>query len=476
MENDHYFAMKKEKFLGQKNNVQLFDSMEQLSKTILSVANIQTTIVSELQQQVSFSEEYFMFRLMNNRVKDFEISQYFSTHKKTEIWIQTCCVIVKIDTLSGKKQYKEAPETRNYLYEQIRNLAVSLFGEDRLLSPIIINDCLLFAVGYNYSADDQNKLATHALKTTLKKLVKKSQSQFDIPVCIGISDFYHSIGQTSRFVYQANNAARYLQIFHTGNILTYGELRSQAQSPLLYPEELEQKICESFSARDGLAYRSHIEKYLQVLLVHNIDVDHYYLFLTRLITTILTQNLGNINFSEIFGTDFKSLLDAILLYGNPKDLVYCLRFNLLDPIIQYEERQHKRQELDIYQRTLSIISMRQAPNITLEYIANTLQVSPEKISSAIHKKTGKTFRQLLSDCRLFVVRQQLTETKISIQEIAASMGYGNTQNFIRWFKSVESVSPNQFRSMFSSSRPDTVNLIHENDASLPDTKKGIHDQ
>lgn len=441
--------------MQQKNSEQLFDSMEQLSKTILSVANIQTTIVSELQQQVSFSEEYFMFRLMNNRVKDFEINQYFSTHKKTATWVQTCCVVVRIDSMSGKKQYKESAETRNHLYAQLKNLAINLFGEDRLLSPIIINDCLLFAVGYHYAVEAQNETATHALTSTLKKLVKKCQSEFDIPICIGISDFYPSISKTSQFVYQAYNASRYLQIFHTQSILTYCELRAQVQSPLPYPEELEQKICESFASRDGLAYRSHIEKYLQTLLVHNIDVDHYYIFLTRLIAKILTQNLDNINFSEVFGTDFKSLLDAIFLYGNPKDLVYCLRFHLLDPIIQYEERQHKRQDLDLYQRAISIISLRQAPHITLEYIANILQVSPEKISHEIHKKTGKTFRQLISDYRLLVVRQQLTETKIAIQEIAASMGYGNTQNFIRWFKSIEGVSPNQYRNLFSS--PNHVN-------------------
>lgn len=39
----------------------------------------------------------------------------------------------------------------------------------------------------------------------------------------------------------------------------------------------------------------------------------------------------------------------------------------------------------------------------------------------------------------------LSTTDMRVSEIARSLNYNNTQNFIRYFKNIEGITPNQYR-------------------------------
>ncbi|WP_312497599.1 helix-turn-helix transcriptional regulator, partial [Enterococcus sp.] len=60
-----------------------------------------------------------------------------------------------------------------------------------------------------------------------------------------------------------------------------------------------------------------------------------------------------------------------------------------------------------------------------------------------------TFADYLQNYRLKIAKKWLEETELTIKEIAARLKYTNSQNFIRFFKKKEQVTPGEYRKKFS---------------------------
>jgi two-component system, response regulator YesN len=85
------------------------------------------------------------------------------------------------------------------------------------------------------------------------------------------------------------------------------------------------------------------------------------------------------------------------------------------------------------------------PNLTLEYVAQSLNVSPVYLSRTIKKELGISFVNLLTDIRIKKAIQLLISTNLTINEISEQVGYDTQHYFSTAFKKVVGISPNQYR-------------------------------
>lgn len=67
------------------------------------------------------------------------------------------------------------------------------------------------------------------------------------------------------------------------------------------------------------------------------------------------------------------------------------------------------------------------------------------LSRLIRQKTGTTFQELLKRKRLQKAVQLLVESDLSVEEIAASVGYEDPGHFFREFKKKYQTTPRRFR-------------------------------
>lgn len=82
---------------------------------------------------------------------------------------------------------------------------------------------------------------------------------------------------------------------------------------------------------------------------------------------------------------------------------------------------------------------------SLTELATELNVSVYQLSRLIKQNTGSTFKELLQRKRLNKAVQLLSETKLSISDIIAYVGYDNASYFFRIFKERYGVSPREYR-------------------------------
>ena len=83
--------------------------------------------------------------------------------------------------------------------------------------------------------------------------------------------------------------------------------------------------------------------------------------------------------------------------------------------------------------------------ISLADIGKAFSYHPTYISSLLHKETGQTFSQILLEKRMERAAIMLRNTALSIEEIAALIGYSDHSNFYKAFREFYGVTPRDFR-------------------------------
>lgn len=97
-------------------------------------------------------------------------------------------------------------------------------------------------------------------------------------------------------------------------------------------------------------------------------------------------------------------------------------------------------------------------NVTLEQLADFFSYSPSYLSRAIKEGCGMTFLNLLRECRLEKAAMLLSSSRLTIEEIAAQVGYKNTTSVYEGIKLKFGISPGEYRSKYGQSNgPQTAN-------------------
>ena len=81
----------------------------------------------------------------------------------------------------------------------------------------------------------------------------------------------------------------------------------------------------------------------------------------------------------------------------------------------------------------------------LTHLAAELHVSLPYLSAAVHRTTGRTFKDLLLEKRLSKAAQLLRETRLTTQDIILAVGYENTSYFYRAFRARYGATPKDYR-------------------------------
>lgn len=84
-------------------------------------------------------------------------------------------------------------------------------------------------------------------------------------------------------------------------------------------------------------------------------------------------------------------------------------------------------------------------NVTLETMAQRFKLSETYVSKFIKEKSGKSFREYVTDIRMKKAKVLLKNGNMTVENIALQVGYQNVEHFSRQFKKIFSVTPVQYR-------------------------------
>lgn len=86
---------------------------------------------------------------------------------------------------------------------------------------------------------------------------------------------------------------------------------------------------------------------------------------------------------------------------------------------------------------------------TVQYVADTLNISTKYLSSLLKQLTGQTTQQLIHEKLIEKAKEKLSTTELSVSEIAYELGFEHSQSFSKFFKAKTNQSPLAFRASFN---------------------------
>ena len=104
-------------------------------------------------------------------------------------------------------------------------------------------------------------------------------------------------------------------------------------------------------------------------------------------------------------------------------------------------------EKSLAQRVNKLLNVNFMYPITIDDLANELNVSKEHMMRKYKEKYKKTILQDLQEIRIEEGKKFLKHTDLKVIDIAFSVGYNSSQYFSKVFKTFTGLSPNEFKKM-----------------------------
>jgi AraC-like DNA-binding protein len=147
--------------------------------------------------------------------------------------------------------------------------------------------------------------------------------------------------------------------------------------------------------------------------------------------------------SDVLGMNFRSLTELAVI-SDDEDLAAWLR-KTLEHVISTIEKQKDFTPPLLVGKALGFMRQNLHRDISRDEVARHAGISPSHFSRLLKERTGRSFTELLRQCRLDMACDFLLRTEKSLAEIAADCGFCDQAYFTRVFRDVKNVTPRQFR-------------------------------
>ena len=101
---------------------------------------------------------------------------------------------------------------------------------------------------------------------------------------------------------------------------------------------------------------------------------------------------------------------------------------------------------NLVKQGITYITAHFADDPPLSEVASVLGVSPNYFSKIFKEVTGTSFQAYVTNLRIKYAKQLLSESDVSVSEIATQSGFNTLSNFLRTFKTTCGMTPSEYRS------------------------------
>jgi len=233
--------------------------------------------------------------------------------------------------------------------------------------------------------------------------------------------------------------------FGSSIMISYPKILQVQTSICIYPIEIENEMKSALcSLKTGNVYKS-IQKFNTYFGTDKIytpkEIKECYIrFLWAMIN--VAEEIGIINQDRI---DQKNILERIMGAIKKKELEDVA--NETFACINDESRNEDNNLSLNVKRARNMIHEYYHTGITLEEIANKLNITPEYLGAQFHKEMGVTFSSYIKEYRIKKAKMLLIGSNLKVSEVAEKLGYYDAKYFSRVFKESTGQLPVEYRKL-----------------------------
>lgn len=225
-------------------------------------------------------------------------------------------------------------------------------------------------------------------------------------------------------------------------LISYPHITDIQTEICIYPVELENQlkvaICMGENEKIVEAIRKFHHYFLNGHVYSPKEIKESYVRFGWAVLNI-AKEVGSIDYKSI---DQKWLLDSIMSAKTEKELEITF-----DKVLFYwkaSEQGAGAVSLAV-KKAQSMIHEFYADGITLNEIADRLNLTQEYLGAQFHKELGENFSTYIRNYRLTKAKEMLIGTQLKQYEISEKVGYADAKYFARVFKECVGMSPAEYR-------------------------------
>ncbi|NWL88053.1 hypothetical protein DMN77_10680 [Paenibacillus sp. 79R4] len=430
------------------------DEFAMIGYRLQSMLQTESRLLAQLTGQVRELKQFFVMKLIRGEQKESQLSARLKEYGYPIDWSWHAALAIQIDALE-KSQYSE--NDRDLLLFAIANIVGELIPPEERLEPVLLEQSQITVIGGTGSTDVEYKSRLF----TVAELIQTTVLQYlKLHISIGISRPQKRFAEISESAEQALEALRYKIRFGTESVLFIDDVQPNDLVSSVFPHRAAKELYDAVKLAERTRAEELLEHCISLIFAEQADWRQYRMALVRLYT-MLTE-LGQ---SETAAADTKQdsaaefppeqekqLFDRLLDLKSREEIRLWFNDTVIAPIICRLEQQSKSHAKKLSDQLTNMIHQNFDTELTLEACAKQLNYHPNHLGPLFSREKGISFSEYLQNYRLHMAKQWLIETDMKIGDIADRLTYTNPQNFIRFFRKMENMTPGQYRKLHGNSK------------------------
>ncbi|TBL72420.1 helix-turn-helix domain-containing protein [Paenibacillus thalictri] len=395
------------------------------------------------------AQNFFAHRLLQGATRAQEIAARLESGELSD-WKRMRVLCIRIDTLEGTN-YTE--RDRDLLMFAINNMAGEIVPRKIRLNPIVLGDFQATILGDHHEPAEDLK---HEAREWAEQIQRSVDEYLHLKISAGISSPFPKWTDAPRGFEEAKEALSYSVRLGRQSVLFLEDIHLEVvDSPVTYPQQIVQELFDHIKLLEEERCFELLEEFLAFITRKAISQQEFQMLLIRLLADLMrfAQEQGG-NLYDMVPQDNKSVAGEILALKSAREIASWLQSTIVRPLMIFIDQRREMVHTKISDQMLAIIHQEYDGPLTLESCAAKLNYHPEYISRVFRKETGFAFSDYLSRHRLQIAKQLLLETNMTITEISEKLLYNKPQNFIRYFRKLEGITPKQYRELSRTKKQD----------------------
>ncbi|MBE7014837.1 MAG: helix-turn-helix transcriptional regulator, partial [Ruminococcaceae bacterium] len=366
--------------------------------------------------------------------KSEDIKNYF----EYENYIVAAISVDKYENIFFEESIRNQSEKYYDAYFIIANTLSELLGAE-----IIRIDGIITAI-INFPGNT----GTEDILNTLKQAVEFYKEKFNLTVTISLGTIKFSEKEVNISYKEAQDALLYKFIYGTGSVIDY-KLIEGLSGTVVYSLEKEQLIINYAKTGDFTEICNIINEIFDTNFKNKVvPVQIAKCFIFDVLNTILRilPKIDEDN-EEIYLLDESSIIDEIMDSNTITEMKESI-LNVFKKICEYNGSVSANNAANLSKKIEQYIRLNfKNPDINVSIIADYFGLSGAYISKLFRIQTGISILDYIHKERIAVAKEMLKQGKI-VAQVAAELGYNNSNAFIRVFKRYEKITPGQYCNHF----------------------------
>ncbi len=305
-------------------------------------------------------------------------------------------------------------------------------GRSILVGPLIINRICLLITGDTFYPENPYKEQSAAFA---KELIQEIDGKYHAAISVGVGSQQNIKTIYTSFI----DALSSMYFSASGQISYYHEVRLGSTSIHFDYTLTEQHLIDALRLRkaDAYDYFGMIMNWIRPL---NDDTKR-----TKILELLVLANRAmdidgqseakHINYMT-YANEFMSLQGEQLVEFAYRIFMYIASYVKPQNTIDYSN--------NIVTATWNYLEYHYAEDISLEDVAEQVNISPQYFSKLIKKNTGFNFTDWLAMLRVKKAKELLTNTNLTVKEVCFMVGYKDPNYFSRIFKKRIGITPSEY--------------------------------